>query len=199
MNDVMPIPLDATDEVKRQKVDELHARLRSKGRGCGTCQACCTIMRVDMEPLAPTHKPERTRCGHLCSAGCKVYDAKPESCSVFMCLWLAMELFEERMPKKWRPDNIGAVVDVNEVGTITVHLKHENRWQNQGELRDMLLWLAQGRSMFNENVFVVLDRPSGNHLLFLANGSTQELVACGVGADGLKVFRTKTEEELRGS
>jgi hypothetical protein len=50
--------------------------------------------------------------------------------------------------------------------------------------------------MFNQNVFVVLDRPSGNHLLFKANGSTQELVACGVGPDGLKQFRTKFEDEL---
>ena len=194
MNNV--IPVGATDEEKRKKVDELHDRLRAKKRGCGTCQACCTIMRVDMEPVAPTHKPERQRCGHLCSAGCKVYDAKPESCSVFMCLWLAMELFDDRMPKEWRPDNVGAVVDVNEVGTITVHLKHENRWQKQGPLRDMLIWLAQGRSMFNENVFVVLDRPSGEHLLFKGNGQTQELVACGVGPDGLKQFRTKFEDEL---
>lgn len=128
----MPIPLDAPDDVKRAKVDELHARLRSKGRGCGTCQACCTIMRVDMEPVEQRHKPERTRCGHQCSAGCKIYDAKPESCSVFMCLWLAMELFEDRMLKEWRPDNVGAVVDVNEVGTITAHLKHENRWMRDG-------------------------------------------------------------------
>jgi hypothetical protein len=190
------ISLDAPDDVKRAKVDELHQRLKAKGRGCGTCQACCTIMRVDMEPVAPTHKPERTRCGHLCSAGCKIYDAKPESCSVFMCLWLAMELFDDRMLSEWRPDRVGAVVDVNEVGTITVHLKHENRWMRQGPLREMLLWLAQGQSMFNQNVFVVLDRPSGNHLLFKANGSTQELVACGVGPDGLKQFRTKFEDEL---
>ena len=189
------ISLDAPDDVKRAKVDELHQRLKAKGRGCGTCQACCTIMRVDMEPVAPTHKPERTRCGHQCSAGCKIYDAKPESCSVFMCLWLAMELFDDRMLKEWRPDNVGAVVDVNEVGTITVHLKHENRWMRQGPLRDMLLWLAQGKSMFDQNVFVVLDRPSGNHLLFKGNGSTQELVACGVGPDGLKQFRTKFEDE----
>lgn len=196
MPDYVPIPHDATDAEKRAKVDELHARLRAKGRGCGTCQACCTIMRVDMAPVAEVHKPERTRCGHLCSAGCKIYDTKPESCTVFMCLWLAMELFEDRMLKEWRPDRVGAVVDVNEVGTITVHLKHENRWQKQGPLRDMLLWLAQGQSMFNQNVFVVLDRPSGEHLLFKANGQTEELIACGVGPDGLKVFRTKYEHEM---
>jgi len=189
------ISLDAPDDVKRAKVDELHKKLTLMGRGCGTCQACCTILRVDMEPVAPVHKPERTRCGHQCKAGCSIYDAKPESCSVFMCLWLAMELFDNRMLKEWRPDRVGAVVDVNEVGTITVHLKHENAWQREGDLRDMLLWLAQGKSMFDQNVFVVLDRPSGNHLLFTAIGTTQELVACGVGPDGLKQFRTKYEGE----
>lgn len=190
------IALDAPDDVKRAKVDELHAKLKAKGRGCGTCQACCTQLAVDMAPVSPVNKPERTRCGHQCNVGCKIYDAKPESCSVFMCLWLAMELFDDRMLSEWRPDRVGAVVDVNEVGTITVHLKHENRWQRQGPLREMLLWLAQGRSMFDQNVFVVLDRPSGNHLLFKGNGQTQELVACGVGPDGLKQFRTKFEDEL---
>lgn len=177
------------------KIAGLQGRLKASGRGCGTCQACCTIMRVDMEPVAMTSKPERTRCGHLCGAGCKIYDAKPDSCTSFMCLWLAMELFEDRMPKKWRPDNIGAVVDVNNVGTITVHLKHESRWEKEGELRDMLLWLAQGQSMLSDAQFVILDRPSGDHVLFDKFGRVQELVPCGVGPDGFKQFRTKFKGE----
>lgn len=177
------------------KIAGLQGRLKASGRGCGDCSACCTLMRVDMVPVAADHKPERTRCGYQCKSGCSIYEAKPESCTTFMCLWLAMELFENRMLREWRPDRVGAVVDVNEVGTITVHLKHENRWQRDGELRDMLLWLAQGKSMFDTNVFVVLDRPSGEHLLFKGDGTTEELVPCGVGPDGLKQFRTKFEGE----
>jgi hypothetical protein len=180
---------------EQTKIDDLHARLKAKGRGCGTCTACCTIMGVDMQPVAPVQKPERVRCGHLCNVGCKIYSAKPDSCSSFMCLWLAMELFDQRMLHEWRPDRVGAVVDVNSVGTITVHLKHENRWQKDGPLRDMLVWLAQGQSIVNEAVFVILERPSGQHLLFQASGQTQPLVQCGI-ENGLKQYRTLMPEEM---
>jgi hypothetical protein len=174
---------------ERAQIDELMARLKELRRGCGTCQACCTIMRVDMTPLDAPPKPERQRCGHLCSAGCRIYDAKPDSCTSFMCLWLAMELFENRLPAAWRPDHIGAVVDVNPIGVMTVHLKHEERWRREGPLRDMLIYLAGNEP--NRHGFVVLDRPSGNHLLFRANGSTEDLIPCGVNAAGFKEFRTK--------
>lgn len=177
-------------------IAEIQTRLKELGRGCGTCQACCTTLAVDMTPISATPKPERTRCGHLCSAGCKIYDAKPESCTVFMCLWLALELFENRMPKHWRPDQVGAVVDVNEHGVITAHLKHEERWRKQGPLRELLLYLAQARTPFSNNGYIVLDMPSGNHLLFKANGTTQELIPCGLGPTGNKQFRTRMLGEV---
>lgn len=144
-----------------------------------------------MTPVSATPKPERVKCTHECKAGCSIYASKPDSCTAFMCLWLASQLFEDNMPDKWRPDRVGAVVDVNPHGTMTAHLKHEVAYEREGPLRDMLLYLANNPTMLTNDLFVVLDRPSGSHRLFAANGTTQELVACGVGPTGLKQFRTK--------
>src|SRR3546814_1482196 len=69
-------------------------------------------MAGDMAPLPEPNKPARARCGHMCKSGCSIYDAKPDSCSAFICFWLASQLFEGGMPLAWRPDKVGAVIDV---------------------------------------------------------------------------------------
>lgn len=173
------------------KLDEIRERLKARGKGCGECTACCTLMRVDMAPIAPTHKPERTKCTHECKAGCSIYENKPDSCSAFMCLWLATQMFDAPMPARWRPDRIGGVVDVNAVGNMTIHLKHEAAFERTGPLRDMIKALLRVDTELYNTAFAILDRPSGNHLLFQRNGITQELVPCGVGEDGIKQYRTK--------
>lgn len=183
------IPEDAAMLAKVQGL------LAMRGRGCGECTACCTIMAVDMSPVSPMQKPERTKCTHECRHGCSIYENKPDSCTEFMCLWLAMEMFDNNWPARWRPDRVGAVLDVNSIGNVTVHLKHENAWQKPGDLRDMLLYLANTRTPLTPHGRVILDRPSQNHLLFHRNGTTQELVPIGVGPTGLKQYRTKSPGE----
>lgn len=172
-------------------IAEIQARLKAKGRGCGDCTACCTIMRVDMAPIAPTHKPERVKCTHECKAGCSIYENKPDSCTAFMCLWLATQLFDDPMPDRWRPDRVGAVVDVNELGVMTVHLKHEVAYEREGPLRDLLYYVTGADTQLFDSRFAVLDRPSGEHLFYHRNGTTEDLVPCGIGSNGLKQFRTK--------
>lgn len=174
-----------------EKLAVLHGRLKSLNRGCGKCTACCTAMAVDMTPVAAMSKPERVKCTHECAGGCAIYEDKPDSCSGFMCLWLAMELSDGRMPARWRPDRVGAVVDINSVGTLTVHLEKENAWEQPGYLRELILYLARAKTPFSQNKYVILDRPGGKHLLFHDTGRTQELVAIGLGPTGLRTYRTK--------
>ncbi len=176
---------------ENETLQQIRDALKAKGRGCGECTACCTIMRVDMSPIAPTHKPERVKCTHECRTGCAIYDKKPDSCTAFMCLWLASQLFDSSMPDKWRPDNVGAVLDVNEHGVMTVHLKHEVAFERDGPLRDLLRYVTSVDSPLFDSRFLVLDRPSGKHLMFHRDGHTEDLVPCGIGPTGLKQFRTK--------
>lgn len=166
-------------------------RLAEKGKGCGECTACCTLLAVDMSPVSSIDKPERTKCTHVCKKGCSIYGHKPTSCSVFMCMWLATQIFDDEMPIAWRPDKVGCVVDVNELGVLTAHLKHEVAFERPGPLRDLLNYMTTVESPIHDARFAVLDRPSGNHLLYHKGGRTEELVACGVGPSGLKQFRTK--------
>lgn len=169
----------------------LQERLKANGRGCGECTACCTIMRVDMAPIDTAHKPERVKCTHLCKTGCSIYERKPESCTVFICMWLATQMFDDEMPLAWRPDKVGAVVDVNEMGVLIAHLKHEVAYEREGPLRDMLNYMTTTASPIHDARFAVLDRPSGNHLLYHKGGRTETLVACGIGPAGHKQYRTK--------
>ena len=136
----------------------LHDRLRARGRGCGECTACCTIMRVDMSPVETAHKPERVKCTHECRTGCAIYDKKPDSCTAFMCLWLASQVFDGNMPDRWRPDRVGAVLDVNELGIMTVHLKHEVAFEREGPLRDLLHYVTRAQSPLYDSRFVEIGR-----------------------------------------
>lgn len=170
-------------------------KLAEKGKGCGECTACCTLLAVDMTPVSATPKPERVKCTHACKAGCSIYEKKPDSCTVFICLWLATQMFDDEMPERWRPDKVGAVVDVNELGVLTVHLKHEVAYEKPGPLRDLLNYVTTANSALHDARFAVLDRPSGEHRLYHQGGRTEGLVACGVGPNGLKQFRTKFQGE----
>lgn len=67
---------------------------------CGTCTLCCKLMYI-----LELEKPGNRWCQHCTPGkGCNIYDAKPRSCSDFMCLWLNSDL-----PDEFRPDKIHIV------------------------------------------------------------------------------------------
>lgn len=72
-------------------------------RPCGECQACCTAIGVH-----ELNKPPLQRCQHQCDSGCAIYEARPESCRGYYCLWQAgfLEGDERR-----RPDKLGIILD----------------------------------------------------------------------------------------
>ncbi len=52
-------------------------------RTCGECRECCIVLEVDA-----MQKPNDVPCRHLCSAGCGIYNGRPQSCREFTCGWL---------------------------------------------------------------------------------------------------------------
>jgi len=79
-------------------------------RECGTCQACCTLLRV-----FELNKPEGTPCSHLCATGCQQYATRPASCVAFTCGWLAGDMSEAM-----RPDLSGVLIERMPLGLRTV-------------------------------------------------------------------------------
>jgi hypothetical protein len=82
-----------------------------KHRTCGGCTACCTTHAV-----SELGKPPGQRCRHVCQQGCAIYDARPEGCYVFQCMWLTGDVADDEA----RPDKLGLVFDkrwnLSEVG-----------------------------------------------------------------------------------
>lgn len=77
---------------------------RLETRSCGPCKVCCTAKSVyDYEPP----KPAWTPCASLCGAGCKIYKAKPQTCTDYLCAW-RMGLGGSES----RPDRCGVLVDL---------------------------------------------------------------------------------------
>lgn len=45
-------------------------------------------------------KPGLTKCQNQCAAGCAIYEARPKTCSEYICLWRAGLLEEDERPEK---------------------------------------------------------------------------------------------------
>lgn len=100
-------------------------------RACGTCNLCCTLMKVEEDNgqlLTDWMQP----CKHICRGGCGVYEARPTACRVFECVWLASQRFPDvAMSKSDRPDRLGIVMDVNTKDVTIVHCKTPNAYKGE--------------------------------------------------------------------
>lgn len=63
-------------------------------RSCGDCTLCCKLLGVralDKQPFV--------YCSHCTvGTGCRVYQARPEECKDFNCMWLQEKIDEELKP-----------------------------------------------------------------------------------------------------
>jgi hypothetical protein len=67
---------------------------------CGHCTLCCKLLGV-----VELSKPKETWCPHCDKGrGCRVYDARPEGCRIFSCLWLTAREAGPGVPDGLRPD-----------------------------------------------------------------------------------------------
>ena len=96
---------------------------RDPMQGCGSCTACCKVMKV-----RELDKPADTWCAHCAiGAGCRIYDTRPESCRVYECVWLRTQALDRPLAPTLRPDRSRVVI-----GTV-----------NDGE--DIILYVSPDR------------------------------------------------------
>lgn len=74
-----------------------------RGRSCGTCSFCCTMVPVER----PLNKPAGVRCEHQCAKGCRIYNRRPEVCQYWNCGWL----YQPETHAVRRPDRVGYAID----------------------------------------------------------------------------------------
>ena len=83
-------------------------------RGCGPCNACCTVMGVP-----ELGKGTYETCEHLCGAGCGIYAHRPGSCRRFECQWLrGMLEVDGTVDTGMRPDSCGVIFDYQPGGAF---------------------------------------------------------------------------------
>lgn len=93
-----------------------------KPRTCGTCDACCHVLRID-----ELGKPEYKPCQHLVQIRkkgmCGAYETRPDVCRTFRCGWL-----DGIIPAEWRPDRVGVMIagGAHTIGGQLIHA-HEVR------------------------------------------------------------------------
>lgn len=133
-------------------------------------------MRVDMQPPKPAYET----CQHCSSAGCGIYDNRPEPCSGFQCLWLASQQVPAlALPAAMRPDRSGVAIDLNAAGTVIAHCALPGSWRRE----PMRSWLLKHARKTN----VILELPTGAELLS-PDGVTEELRKVGVHASGNRLY-----------
>ncbi|WP_145079039.1 hypothetical protein [Poriferisphaera corsica] len=102
-------------------------QINQTSRDCGTCNACCTALSI-----SSIGKEAGVHCHNLCTAGCVVYDERPEPCKGFTCLWLAdnNNLFDQF---DHRPDRLGVMFYPSQQSsnTITAHELRPDALQNE--------------------------------------------------------------------
>lgn len=72
------------------------------GRDCGDCIACCQALRI-VDPQIG--KPAGVMCRHNTGSGCGIYEARPDICRIWFCLWRRIDA----MPDEARPDRCGVI------------------------------------------------------------------------------------------
>jgi hypothetical protein len=73
------------------------------GRECGECTICCVDLAIVADDLA---KQAGVDCVHCTGQGCGIYEARPEVCRSFHCLWRRLPTLDEN----GRPDRSGILM-----------------------------------------------------------------------------------------
>ncbi|WP_232280350.1 hypothetical protein [Sphingomonas sp. PAMC 26605] len=125
-------------------------------------------------------KPDRQTCEHCSADGCSIYDARPDACRGFQCLWLAsQQIAQLALPAAMRPDRAGIVIDLNAAGTVLAHCEHPGSWTRE----PMRSWLLDKAARTN----VILELSYGAEML-AADGGTERLERVGVHESGNRLY-----------
>lgn len=75
------------------------------GRNCGACTLCCKV--YDVPPVGATAGNWCPNC--LPGRGCKIYEARPQQCRDFLCLWMT----QDYLGPDWKPDKARFVLTMD--------------------------------------------------------------------------------------
>ena len=109
--------------------------MEPKAKSCGGCDVCCRVYEID-----ELDKPAGRLCAHACT-GCAIYEARPQTCRTFDCLWLQ----RPELDATWRPDLAGFVMRLGEGGTtlwIDEDPLRRNAWKREPYYRQIKAWSA---------------------------------------------------------
>ncbi|MBB4006379.1 hypothetical protein [Allorhizobium taibaishanense] len=103
-------------------------------RRCGTCTLCCRL--PDIEEL---DKPANQPCRHCNQTGCRIYEARPQLCRDFLCLWM-----EGHIGPEWHPqDSHMMVYGQGAQVTVLVDPAFPDVWQRPPYSDQMRRWASQ--------------------------------------------------------
>ena len=122
---------------------------------CGTCTECCYYMEVSdirkpvchdcqhLQPVEFVNVPTGTNIGKF--KGCSIYEARPQPCRDFECLWLQSQSKDKPMPRKLRPDTCGVMfVATTRGNTIAAHSRHPAALGAGERLRNFVYGMLKG-------------------------------------------------------
>ena len=91
---------------------------------CGECKVCCVALKIDAKFLSwrDTDKEAGVACDKLKKNGCVRYKNRPKPCKKYKCLWIQLLDLKKNVacPEKWRPDNLGLLVNTSIIENIFV-------------------------------------------------------------------------------
>lgn len=84
-------------------------------RACGTCTLCCKVLAI-----TALDKPMGRWCPNCAvGRGCAIYDARPEECRTFHCLWLV----RDSLGPEWKPERAKFVIAGSaDRGALLIHV-----------------------------------------------------------------------------
>ncbi len=85
--------------------------------GCGTCSMCCKLIEINDLML---HKEANTWCKHCIKPGCGIYDARPDPCKLYACVYLQSQSETRPLPERLRPDMCKVVIDITLDGVFAM-------------------------------------------------------------------------------
>jgi hypothetical protein len=111
------------------------------GRACGSCTLCCKVIGI-----GALEKPAGAWCAHCkIGHGCTIYEARPDECRAFFCMWLA----DRRLGDEWRPDLAKMVVTTADDGR-TVEIRCDpgfpQAWRREPYRTQISQWAEAARA-----------------------------------------------------
>lgn len=109
------------------------------GRTCGSCTQCCRVYEIPA-----LQKPMGVWCQHCTPGrGCNAYDARPEQCQQFYCLWMQATF----LGPEWKPDKARFVLTVDAASQflyVQLDANQPAAWRKQPYYGQLKQWAAAG-------------------------------------------------------